>query len=106
MLRVEIPKPDGGTRLLGIPTVLDRLIQQAIAQILSGIYDHTFSDNSYGFRPRRSAKDAVIAAEVYINEGCTWVVDIDLEKFFDRVNHDILMSKLEKRIGDKRVLKL
>jgi len=106
VLRVEIPKPDGGTRLLGIPTVLDRLIQQAIAQILSGIYDHTFSDNSYGFRPRRSAKDAVIAAEVYINEGCTWVVDIDLEKFFDRVNHDILMSKLEKRIGDKRVLKL
>jgi group II intron reverse transcriptase/maturase len=106
VLRVEIPKPDGGTRLLGIPTVLDRLIQQAIAQILSGIYDHTFSENSYGFRPRRSAKDAVIAAEVYINEGCTWVVDIDLEKFFDRVNHDILMSKLEKRIGDKRVLKL
>ncbi len=106
MLRVEIPKPDGGTRLLGIPTVLDRLIQQAIAQILSGIYDHTFSDNSYRFRPRRSAKDAVIAAEIYINEGCTWVVDIDLEKFFDRVNHDILMSKLEKRIGDKRVLKL
>ncbi|WHE07388.1 group II intron reverse transcriptase/maturase [Thermoanaerobacterium thermosaccharolyticum] len=106
VLRVEIPKPDGGTRLLGIPTVLDRLIQQAIAQILSGIYDHTFSGNSYGFRPRRSAKDAVIAAETYINEGCTWVVDIDLEKFFDRVNHDILMSKLEKRIGDKRVLKL
>ncbi|MEG6570562.1 group II intron reverse transcriptase/maturase, partial [Thermoanaerobacterium thermosaccharolyticum] len=106
VLRVEIPKPDGGTRLLGIPTVLDRLIQQAIAQILSGIYDHIFSENSYGFRPRRSAKDAVIAAEIYINEGCTWVVDIDLEKFFDRVNHDILMSKLEKRIGDKRVLKL
>ncbi|MGF7431930.1 group II intron reverse transcriptase/maturase [Thermoanaerobacterium thermosaccharolyticum] len=106
VLRVEIPKPDGGTRLLGIPTVLDRLIQQAIAQILSGIYDHTFSENSYGFRPRRSAKDAVKAAEIYINEGNTWVVDMDLEKFFDRVNHDILMSKLEKRIGDKRVLKL
>jgi len=104
--RVEIPKPDGGIRLLGIPTVLDRLIQQAIAQIINGIYDHKFSNNSYGFRPGRSAKDAVLAAEEYINEGYTWVVDMDLEKFFDRVNHDILMSKLAKRIGDKRLLRL
>ncbi len=104
--RVEIPKPDGGVRLLGIPTVLDRLIQQAIAQILNKVYNHTFSDSSYGFRPGRSAKDAIKAAEAYINEGYTWVVDMDLEKFFDRVNHDIIMSKLEKRIGDKRVLKL
>lgn len=104
--RVEIPKPDGGIRLLGIPTVLDRLIQQAIAQVLSGVYNHTFSNNSYGFRPRLGAKDAVLAAQEYMNEGYTWVVDIDLEKFFDRVNHDILMSKLGKRIGDKRVLRL
>lgn len=104
--RVEIPKPDGGIRLLGIPTVLDRLIQQAIAQVLNGVYNHTFSNNSYGFRPRLGAKDAVLAAQEYMNEGYTWVVDIDLEKFFDRVNHDILMSKLEKRIGDKRVLRL
>ncbi|EGD50846.1 RNA-directed DNA polymerase (Reverse transcriptase) [Thermoanaerobacter ethanolicus JW 200] len=104
--RVEIPKPDGGVRLLGIPTALDRLIQQAIAQILNRVYNHTFSDSSYGFRPGRSAKDAIKAAEAYINEGYTWVVDMDLEKFFDRVNHDIIMSKLEKRIGDKRVLKL
>ena len=106
MRRVEIPKPDGGVRLLEIPTVLDRLIQQAIDQILNKVYDHTFSDSSYGFRPGRSAKDAIKAVEAYINEGYTWVVDMDLEKFFDRVNHDIIMSKLEKRIGDKRVLKL
>lgn len=104
--RVEIPKPDGGVRQLGIPTVLDRLIQQAIAQALNRVYNHTFSPSSYGFRPGYSAKDAVLAAEAYINDGYTWVVDIDLEKFFDRVNHDILMSKLAKRIGDKRVLKL
>jgi RNA-directed DNA polymerase len=104
--RVEIPKPDGGVRQLGIPTVLDRLIQQAIAQVLNRVYNHTFSSSSYGFRPGCSAKDAVLAAEAYINDGYTWVVDIDLEKFFDRVNHDILMSKLAKRIGDKRVLKL
>jgi group II intron reverse transcriptase/maturase len=91
--RVEIPKPDGGVRLLGILTVLDRLIQQAIAQVLSGVYTHTFSSSSYGFRPGCSARDAILAAETYINDGYTWVVDIDLEKFFDRVNHDILMSK-------------
>ena len=88
--RVEIPKPDGGMRQLGIPTVLDRLIQQAIAQVLEGVYDQKFSGRSYGFRPGRSAKDAVLAAQEYINEGYTWVVDIDIEKFFDRVNHDIL----------------
>jgi len=104
--RVEIPKPDGGTRQLGIPTVLDRLIQQAIAQVLNDIYDHSFSDNSYGFRPGRNAKDAVLAAEKYINEGYKWVVDMDLEKFFDRVNHDKLMTMLAKRIEDKRLLKL
>ena len=104
--RVEIPKPDGGKRQLGIPTVLDRLIQQAIAQVLNGYYDYQFSESSYGFRPGRSAKEAVLAAQRYINEGYTWVVDMDLEKFFDRVNHDILMSKLAKRIGDKRLLKL
>lgn len=104
--RVEIPKPDGGIRLLGIPTVLDRLIQQAIAQVLGGVYNHTFSNSSFGFRPRLGAKDAVLAAQDHMNDGYTWVVDIDLEKFFDRVNHDILMSKLEGRIGDKRVLKL
>lgn len=104
--RVEIPKPDGGIRLLGIPTVLDRLIQQAIAQVLGGVYNHTFSSSSFGFRPHLGAKDAVIVAQEHMNDGYIWVVDIDLEKFFDRVNHDILMSKLEKRVGDKRVLRL
>ena len=104
--RVEIPKPGGGNRLLGIPTVLDRFIQQAIAQELNLIYDENFSENSFGFRPRRAAKDAIKKAESYINEGYRWVVDIDLEKFFDKVNHDILMYKLSKDIKDKRVLKL
>ena len=104
--RVEIPKSSGGTRLLGIPTVLDRFIQQAIAQELNLIYDENFSENSFGFRPRRAAKDAIKKAESYINEGYRWVVDIDLEKFFDKVNHDILMYKLSKDIKDKRVLKL
>lgn len=104
--RVEIPKPNGGTRLLGIPTVLDRLIQQAIAQELNNIYDEKFSESSFGFRPCRSAKDAVKQAENYINEGYRWGVDIDLEKFFDKVNHDILMYKLSKDIKDKRTLKL
>ena len=104
--RVEIPKPSGGTRLLGIPTVLDIFIQQAIAQELNLIYDENFSENSFGFRPRRAAKDAIKKAESYINEGYRWVVDIDLEKFFDKVNHDILMYKLSKDIKDKRVLKL
>lgn len=104
--RVEIPKPNGGTRLLGIPTVLDRFIQQAIAQELNNIYDEKFSESSFGFRPRRGAKGAIKQAESYINEGFRWVVDIDLEKFFDKVNHDILMYKLSRDIKDKRVLKL
>lgn len=104
--RVEIPKPDGGVRLLGIPTVTDRFIQQAIAQVLTTIYDPMFSDYSYGFRPNRSAHDAVRKAKGYIQEGYRWVVDIDLEKFFDKVNHDRLMGTLAKRIKDKRLLKL
>ncbi len=104
--RVEIPKPDGGVRLLGIPTVTDRLIQQAISQILSKEYDKTFSDQSYGFRPNRSAHDAVRKAKGYIKEGYRWVIDMDLEKFFDKVNHDRLMATLAKRISDKPLLKL
>lgn len=104
--RVEIPKPDGGIRCLGIPTVLDRLIQQALAQELTQIYDPIFSENSYGFRPNRSAHDAIRKAKQYINEGNKWVVDIDLEKFFDRVNHDILMERLSRKIKDQRLLKL
>jgi group II intron reverse transcriptase/maturase len=104
--RVEIPKPDGGVRLLGIPTVTDRLIQQAISQVLSKIYDPMFSEHSYGFRPNRSAHDAVRKAKGYIKEGYRWVVDMDLEKFFDKVNHDRLMSTLAKRINDKPLLKL
>lgn len=103
---VEIPKVDGGVRLLGIPTVQDRLIQQAIAQVLSRIYEPLFSNNSFGFRPRRGAKDAVTKSKQYINEGNRWVIDMDLEKFFDKVNHDILMGKLEKKIKDKRLLSL
>ncbi|MGG6432142.1 group II intron reverse transcriptase/maturase [Anoxybacillus sp. D401a] len=104
--RVEIPKHDGGVRLLGIPTVTDRLIQQAIAQVLSKIYDPMFSEHSYGFRPNRSAHDAVRKAQGYIKEGYRWVVDMDLEKFFDQVNHDRLMNTLAKRIHDKPLLKL
>ena len=89
--RVNIPKPDGnGVRQLGIPTVLDRIIQQAIYQVILPVFDPTFSEHSYGFRPNRSAQQAVLQAQKYIQEGCTWVVDIDLEKFFDRVNHDML----------------
>ena len=104
--RVEIPKPDGGVRELGIPTVLDRLIQQAILQVLTPLYDPTFSDHSYGFRPGRSAHQALLRAREYVASGKGWVVDLDLEKFFDRVNHDILMGRLARRIGDKRLLKL
>jgi len=104
--RVEIPKSDGGVRLLGIPTVTDRLIQQAIAQVLSKIYDPMFSEHSYGFRPNRSAHDAVRKAKGYIKDGYRWVVDMDLEKFFDKVNHDRLMSILAKTINDKSLLKL
>jgi len=104
--RVEIPKPNGGKRLLGIPTVLDRMIQQGIAQELTRIYDPSFSDNSYGFRPNRSAQDAIKKSKEYINQGNKWVVDMDLEQFFDKVNHDILMERLSRKIKDKRVLKL
>ena len=104
--RVEIPKPDGGVRKLGIPTVLDRFIQQAVMQVLQRRWDRTFSDHSYGFRPGRSAHQAVAQAQQYIAEGYRWVVDLDLEKFFDRVNHDKLMGRIAKRIEDKRLLKL
>ena len=104
--RIKIPKPDGGVRLLGIPTVTDRLIQQAIAQVLSNLYDPNFSNHSYGFRPKRSAQDAIREAKGYIKEGYRWVVDMDLEKFFDKVNHDRLMTTLAKRISDKPLLKL
>ena len=104
--RKEIPKPDGGVRLLGIPTVLDRLIQQAISQILEQIWEPLFSVFSYGFRPGKSAHEAVLQGKRYMLEGYTYVVDMDLSKFFDRVNHDRLMSRLATRIKDKRVLKL
>ena len=104
--RVEIPKPDGGVRKLGIPTVLDRFIQQAVMQVLQRRWDRTFSDHSYGFRPGRSAHQAVAAAQQYIAAGYRWVVDLDLEKFFDQVNHDKLMAKLAERVSDKRLLKL
>ncbi len=104
--RVEIPKSDGGVRKLGIPTVLDRFIQQAVMQVLQRGWDGTFSDHSYGFRPGRSAHQAVEQAQQYIAEGYRWVVDMDLEKFFDRVNHDKLMARIAKRVSDKRLLKL
>ncbi len=104
--RVEIPKPDGGVRKLGIPTVLDRFIQQAVRQVLQRRWDWTFSKHSYGFRPGRSAHQAVEAAQQYIAAGHRWVVDLDVEKFFDRVNHDKLMAEIAKRVSDKRMLKL
>ena len=104
--RVEIPKPDGGMRKLGIPTALDRLIQQMILQVLQRSWDPTFSTHSYGFRPGRSAHQAVAQAQQYISEGYGWVVDLDLEKFFDCVNHDRLMARMAQRLSDKRVLKL
>jgi len=104
--RVTTPKPGGGERELGIPTVLDRFIQQALLQVLQPLFDPTFSEASYGFRPGRSAHDAVLRAQAYVQEGRSFVVDIDLEKFFDRVNHDILMGRLAKRIADRRVLRL
>lgn len=103
---VEIPKPDGGVRQLGIPTVVDRLVQQAILQVLQPIFEKGFSDSSFGFRPKRSAHQAVKKAQEYVREGHRIVVDMDLEKFFDRVNHDILMAKLAVRINDKRLLKI
>src|SRR5579864_2334590 len=104
--RVEIPKPDGGVRKLGIPTVLDQFIQQAVMQVLQRRWDRTFSDHSYGFRPGRSAHQGVAKAQQYIAEGHSWCVDLDLEKFFDRVNHDKLMAQIAKRVEDKRLLKL
>jgi RNA-directed DNA polymerase len=105
--RVELDKPDGGgVRKLGVPTVLDRLIQQAVLQVLQKRWDETFSDHSYGFRPGRSAHQAVARAQQYVREGYGWVVDLDLEKFFDRVNHDKLMARIAKRVSDKRLLKL
>jgi len=104
--RVEIPKPDGGVRKLGIPTVLDRFIQQAVMQVLQRRWNRTFSDHSYGFRPGRSAHQAVAQAQQYIAEGHGWCVDLDLERFFDRVNHDKLMGQIARRVEDKRLLKL
>src|SRR5438094_2624543 len=104
--RVEIPKPDGGVRKLGIPTALDRFVQQAVMQVLQQQWDRTFSDSSYGFRPGRSTHQAVAQAQQYIAAGHGWVVDLDLEKFFDRVNHDKLMGQIAKRVRDKRLLKL
>jgi RNA-directed DNA polymerase len=104
--RVEILKDGGGTRELGIPTVVDRFIQQALLQVLQALFDPTFSDSSYGYRPGRSAHQAVLAAKRFVQQGRRIVVDLDLEKFFDRVNHDVLMGRLAKRIDDKRVLTL
>ena len=104
--RVEIPKPDGGVRQLGIPTVTDRIVQHAVMQVLQRQWDHTFSEGSYGFRPERSAHQAVARAQEYIAAGYGWVVDLDLEKFFDRVNHDKLMGRIAQRVRDKRVLRL
>ena len=105
--REEIPKPGGkGVRLLGIPTVVDRLIQQAVLQVLDPIVDPGFSESSYGFRPGRSAHQAVLKAREYVSEGKRWVVDLDIEKFFDRVNHDVLMAQVARKVKDKRVLRL
>jgi group II intron reverse transcriptase/maturase len=106
VFRVEIDKPEGGVRLLGIPTVVDRMIKQAISQILTSIFEKEFSTHSYGFRPNRNAHQAINQAQEYINEGYKTLVDIDLEKFFDRVNHDKLMYLLSLKIEDKRLLKL
>lgn len=104
--RVEIPKPGGGLRMLGIPTVMDRLIQQALLQVLTPIFDPSFSDASHGFRLGRRGHDAVRRARQHVEEGYDWVVDMDLEKFFDRVNHDILMARVARRVADKSVLRL
>ncbi len=104
--RVNIPKPGGGMRSLGIPTVLDRFIQQAVLQVLQRLWDRTFSEHSYGFRPGRSAHQAVARAQEYVHQGYAWVVDLDLEKFFDRVNHDKLMGRVAQRVADKRLLRL
>ena len=104
--RVEIPKPDGGKRMLGVPTVIDRMIQQAIVQVLQPIYEPLFSENSYGFRPKRSAHQAIKQALKYYNEGYRQVVDLDLAKYFDTVNHEILIGMLRKQIKDERVIRL
>ncbi|MFD1225489.1 reverse transcriptase domain-containing protein, partial [Paenibacillus vulneris] len=104
--RVEIPKPGGGVRLLGIPTVMDRLLQQALLQVMNSIFDAHFSWYSYGFRPGKRAHDAVKQAQQYIQNGLRWIVDMDLEKFFDRVNHDILMARVARKVADKRILRL
>jgi RNA-directed DNA polymerase len=104
--RVDIPKPGGGTRMLGIPTVLDRLLQQAMHQVLSPLWEAEFSPHSYGFRPGRSAAQAIGAAQKHVQSGASWVVDMDLEKFFDRVNHDVLMRRVERKVSDRRMLAL
>jgi RNA-directed DNA polymerase len=104
--KVEIPKPQGGVRTLGIPTVVDRVIQQALHQVMQPLFEPEFSESSYGFRPGRNAHQAVKAARSYVAEGERWVVDLDLEKFFDRVNHDVLLARVARRVKDKRVLKL
>jgi RNA-directed DNA polymerase len=104
--RVDIPKPSGGVRTLGVPTLVDRLIQQALHQVLQPLFEPTFSEGSFGFRPKRTAHQAVRRAQAYIREGKRWVVDIDLEKFFDRVNHDVLMARVARQVSDARVLKL
>jgi len=104
--KVEIPKPQGGTRMLGIPTVIDRLIQQSLSQWMNNLWDHEFSENSYGFRPNKNAHQAVLQAQKFLNEGYDYVIELDLEKFFDKVNHDYLMYLLTIKITDKRVLKL
>jgi group II intron reverse transcriptase/maturase len=103
---VDIPKPSGGKRTLGVPTVVDRLVQQALHQVLQPLFEPTFSHGSFGFRPGRNAQQAVSRAQTYIRAGKRWVVDIDLEKFFDRVNHDVLMARVARRVSDRRVLKL
>jgi RNA-directed DNA polymerase len=104
--RVKIPKPGGGTRDLGVPTVLDRLIQQALLEVLTPVFDPHFSASSYGFRPRKSAHQAVRAARALVGDGASWVVDVDLDRFFDRINHDALLARVARRVGDKKVLKL
>jgi len=106
VLRVEIPKPDGGKRLLGIPTVTDRIIQQALLQRLTGIFDPGFSPFSFGFRPNRSTHDAIRKAKQYVEDGYQWVVDLDIEQFFDHINHDRLMARVARKVKDKRILKL
>jgi RNA-directed DNA polymerase len=103
---VDIPKPGGGTRRLGVPTVLDRFIQQAVLQVLTPMFDPAFSESSFGYRPGRCAQDAVAAGRDHVEAGFRWVADMDVEKFFDRVNHDVLMARVARKVKDKRLLKL